>query len=266
MRKNFPRLFLGVLFLLLIAGFLGKRVFRLEHSGKSSFPDKAVVTTVYDGDTIKVKFDTGLEKRVRLIGIDAPEMESPDPEKKFLAYMAKRFTFFHLYNKKVTLTYDWELHDDYGRLLAYVWSGKEELFNKFMLREGFASAFLRFPFRKDYRKEFIQAEREAHQNNRGIWRGEPYPSLSVREVKDHLGEIVSVVFLCSEMDKERRFLFLRPARSDFCALIHEENVSLFPDVQFYQGKTLSVTGFLEKYRGQPQIMVYFPQQIVEMNS
>jgi len=36
---------------------------------------------------------------------------------------------------------------------------------------------------------------------------------------------------------------------------------LFPLPQFYRGKVLSVTGFLEEYKGKPQIMAFFPNQI-----
>jgi len=259
--KKFPKFLFGILFLLLIIGFFGKRVLDLGHSKTPSFPKRGIVTAVYDGDTIQVRFKSGKRKKIRLIGIDAPEIDDSREKAKFLAFMAKRFTFFHLYRKEIELSYDWELEDKYGRLLAYIWSEGEGFFNKFILKQGFASTFLHFPFRKNYRKEFIEAEREARRYERGIWKKGSYPSISVNKADEFIGRIVSVVYTCYELDMERKFLFLRSSGGEFSALIPRENIPIFPGVKPFKGKTLSVTGFLEEYRGQPQIFVFLPSQI-----
>ena len=98
-----------------------------------AFPaDQGTVVVVYDGDTIKVKFDNGIERRVRLIGIDTPEIGEEPLEAPLEALLAKRFTFYHLFRQRVKLTYEHELEDRYGRLLAYVWNEKG-MFNQFIL-------------------------------------------------------------------------------------------------------------------------------------
>lgn len=259
--KKFPKFLFGILFLLLIVGFFGKRVLDLGHSKTLSFPKRGIVTAVYDGDTIQVRFKSGKRKKIRLIGIDAPEIDDSREKAKFLAFMAKRFTFFHLYRKEIKLSYDWQLEDKYGRLLAYIWSEREGLFNKFILKQGFASVFLHFPFRNDYRKGFKEAEREAQKFERGIWKKGSYPSISVIKADEYIGRIVSVVYTCYELDIERKFLFLRSSGGEFSALIPRENISIFPGMESFRGKTLSVTGFLEEYKGQPQIFVFLPSQI-----
>ena len=53
------------------------------------------VTAVYDGDTIRVKLDNGDSEIVRLIGVDAPELGDERDEVRFLAFMSKRFAFYH---------------------------------------------------------------------------------------------------------------------------------------------------------------------------
>ena len=82
--------------------------------------------------------------------MDSPEIDDTREKVQFFAFMAKRFSFFHLYKKEVKLSYDWELEDKYGRLLAYVSTEKIGLFNDYLIREGYAFVFLKYPYRKDY--------------------------------------------------------------------------------------------------------------------
>lgn len=261
LKRILPKILLALIILLLIVGFLRKRVFNLNRHQEASFPEKGLVIAVYDGDTIKVKFKNNQSKKARLIGIDSPELEDSRENIKFLAYMSKRFTFYSLYQKEIRLSYDWQLEDQYSRLLAYVWTEEKGLYNKFVIKKGFAYAFLRFPFRNDYREEFIQAERDARRLGNGLWRKGPHPSISLDKLKDHIATIVTVDFFCHRAEKKGKFLFLRPAGDEFAALIPRERISDFPKASSLEGKILSVTGFLEEYQGQPQIMVFLPGQI-----
>jgi micrococcal nuclease len=222
--------------------------------------NRGVVEVVYDGDTIKVRFEDGTEKKVRLIGIDSPEFEDERDDIRFLASISKRFSFDHLYRKKVRLSFDWEREDKYGRLLAYVWLDKDILFNEFILKEGFASVFLKFPFREDYRQRFVQAERTAREQERGLWQKEPLPAVSSSEAVKNTGRYISVNFKCTDVQSRGRFVFLR-SPDDFSALIPRNSVSLFSDLQSLEGKWLSAKGYLEDYQGKPQIIVFFPLQI-----
>jgi micrococcal nuclease len=258
-----------ILFIFLV--FFGLFVKRLrqplnEFPSSSEYHQEAgVVSAVYDGDTIKVRFKSGLQKKVRLIGIDAPEIDDEREDVQFLAFMAKRFAFFHLYQEEVKLSYDWQLEDEYGRLLAYVWT-KEGLFNDFILREGFASAYLKFPFKKDYQKRFKESEESAQENRKGFWRTGNFPQLKPQEARDYLGELISVQFQCTSLESKRQFLFLNSSQKIFSALIPQKNLSLFLDWKNYLNRNLIVTGFLEEYRSQSQIMVFLPSQVKIVNN
>ena len=74
-----------------------------------------------DGDTILVRGAGGRIEDVRLLGIDTPE--TVDPRKPVQCYGPQASAFAkHLETgRAVTLSYDRELHDRYGRFLAYVW-------------------------------------------------------------------------------------------------------------------------------------------------
>ncbi len=73
------------------------------------------VVKVVDGDTIVAEFEDGSQEKIRLIGVDAPELDEEGYEE------ATKYTKNMLYGKTVWLESDVEDRDKYGRLLRYVW-------------------------------------------------------------------------------------------------------------------------------------------------
>jgi len=242
---------------------IGGIVLFLAGSGLASRQKKTflqgVVTVVYDGDTVRVKLSSGIERKVRLLGIDTPEMGDEHEEVRYRAFLAKRFAFFHLFRKSVALERDWELEDEYGRILAYVW-WDNKMFNEFILREGFAVPFLKYPFRQDYRRRFIAARNQAKRENAGYWMSTPYPEISLNQLQKYLGKLVSVRFSCRTR-KRGRNLFLSDGGSRFSALVPLKIASDFHDLEASDGRVVRISGFLEEYRGKPQIMLAFPRQL-----
>jgi micrococcal nuclease len=251
-------LFISLVFLCL-SGFSSDGMLLSTQVDISSFPTRGRVGVVYDGDTIKVRFDDGQEWRVRLIGIDAPEIGDVREDMKFKAEMSKKFTFYHLYRKKIRLSYESELFDSYGRILAYIWTDEKDLFNRFIISEGFASAYANFRF--SYREEFREIEKEARKQEKGYWKHGNYTRIRAEEIKSHIGQIVTLEYRCVSVRLKGKFYYLNSEDGEFSVLIPKENLSLFPLPQFYREKVLSVTGFLEEYKGKPQIMAFFPSQV-----
>ena len=223
--------------------------------------DAGTVVVVYDGDTIQVQFSDGSSKRIRLLGVDTPEMNDPREDVAFWALLARRFSFFYLYRHKVRLTYDQTRVDKYGRTLAYVWTDQEKLFNEFIIREGFAYAFLAFPFRSDIQDLFREAQQEARKKKRGLWRKEEAETISAAMARSRLGEHISVRFKCLSVEEGRSFIYLASGAGEFEALIPRNRAAAFPAIKNSIGRILIVSGFLEEYQGKPQIVIFFPRQI-----
>jgi endonuclease YncB( thermonuclease family) len=123
------------------------------------------VTEVIDGDTFRTK-----NGAVRLLGINAPEMNEPggDIAKDILALM--------ILNKDVRLERDITDKDDYGRLLRYVYQGNAFV-NAEIVRSGYAEARF-YPPDTLYKKYIEEIEKMAVRNSRGLW------SFSVFQVPD----------------------------------------------------------------------------------
>lgn len=219
------------------------------------------MAAVYDGDTIKVRFLDGTEKRLRFIGVDAPEVEDPREHIAYQGHLAKRFVSFHLSGNKIELTYDEVRTDKYGRTLAYVWTEKQGLFNEFIIREGFGRAMLAFPFREDYRRRFRDGQREAKSLKKGLWQEDDPEEIPAKMARSHLGRILSVKFFCAEVAQKRSFVCLVAPDETFEAAISRDRLCLFPSPQEYLHKAVIATGFLEEFRGRPQVIISFRRQL-----
>jgi len=225
--------------------------------------DEAEVIAVYDGDTLNVRFTNGRTKRVRFIGVDAPETDHPQVKVQLWAQLSKRFAFCHLYKKRVYLTFDWQREDKYDRLLAYVWTDEDELFNEFIIASGYASAYLKFPFDETLRKRLTEAERKARAEKKGLWKPEPYQAIPAGRAGLFINQTAAVEFVCRSVRSRGNFVYLDSGDLTFAALIPKERLSLFPNPEGLQGRPLTVIGYVEEYKGQPQILLFFPIQIIQ---
>jgi micrococcal nuclease len=224
-------------------------------------PELAVVVVVYDGDTVKVRFGDGNERKVRLIGIDAPELSDERESVRFMAYVAKRFAFLKLYRREVRLSYDWQLEDKYGRILAFLTTEDGTLFNELILREGFALGLRAFPFRSDLMKRFEAAENDARRGETGLWRKNDPPPVDAADAAGLLGKLSSVRMICASIEERKPYVVIRPPGRELEVLIPERRRADFPGIEALAGKSVLVKGLVEEFRGRLQIMIDVPIQL-----
>jgi micrococcal nuclease len=151
---------------------------------------EARIEGAVDGDTLALAEEVEGYDTVRLIGVDTPELgeASDDGQPEPLAEEASDFTADELEGQKVLIQVGEEEADQYGRLLAYVWTGdatkdgfvgdlgrmvgrgEADLFNRKLLEEGYAEVLTIEP-NDLYAGCFEDAEREARDAGIGIWAG-----------------------------------------------------------------------------------------------
>ncbi|MGB5802612.1 MAG: thermonuclease family protein [Vibrio anguillarum] len=97
---------------------------------------KATVIDVYDADTITIKIDLGFkitqEMRIRLDGIDAPELRGQTRE---LGLLARDYLTKLILNKEITITTVKDTQGKYGRYLGTIFLGDLNI-NKHLLNKG----------------------------------------------------------------------------------------------------------------------------------
>ena len=147
-----------IIFLLLTSSVLSEEIF--------GFPN------IIDGDTIRIE-----NYKIRLEGIDAPEIKQQCKKEKFKISLIIGFTFYEDYNcgtvskenlvKKIgssKIKCISTSQDRYKRYLATCFRDKINL-NKWMVRNGHALAY------KRYSNKYVLAEEFAKENKLGLWKG-----------------------------------------------------------------------------------------------
>jgi hypothetical protein len=128
------------------------------------------VEMINDGDTVTLLDTAGQRVRVRLVGIDAPELDQPMGRESRAALAAK------LAGGIVRVEGD--ARDQHGRLLGTLRLADRDL-NREMVAEGWAWAFTGFAENDD----LIAAESAARRGRRGLWADpQPQPPRQWREL------------------------------------------------------------------------------------
>jgi endonuclease YncB( thermonuclease family) len=128
------------------------------------------VEMINDGDTVTLLDTAGQRVRVRLVGIDAPELDQPMGRESRAALAAK------LAGGIVRVEGD--ARDQHGRLLGTLRLADRDL-NREMVAEGWAWAFTGFADDDD----LIAAESAARRGRRGLWADpQPQPPRQWREL------------------------------------------------------------------------------------
>ena len=134
-------------------------------------PGRGTVERVVDGDTIIVRAG-GSRLDVRLLGIDTPETVDPHRPVGCYGPQASAFAKRLLTGGQVELAYDRELHDRYGRWLAYVYlrrDGRPDLFvNAALVARGYART-LSIPPNTAHAAQLSALERSSALAGRGLW-------------------------------------------------------------------------------------------------
>ncbi|MFH1552757.1 MAG: thermonuclease family protein [Candidatus Omnitrophota bacterium] len=225
-----------------------------------------VARKVTDGDTIELAGG----RRVRYIGIDTPETMRRvggewmfDPEA--FAVAAKDYNRTLVLGKKVTLEFDVDKEDKYGRWLAYVYVDGV-MANSELIKEGYAMVYT-FPPNVKYLDLFLQDQEEARRNKKGLWK--TLKEISPDVAGDHVGKYRLVKGTVEDVNITPHKIFLNFGKDHtrfLTAVIFTRNLSLFTKqgidpATYYKGKSVELVGKIE-YQNGPQIIIDNPTQIL----
>ncbi len=160
--RNRPPALIAVSLIILISAFMAYRAAGCGCAKQGAYLVKQAV----DGDTILLA--TG--ERVRYIGINTPETKHPHKGIEAYGEEAARFNKKLVEGKWVTLEFDAQKRDRYGRLLAYVYV--DGMFvNAKLVEDGYAQVYT-FPPNVKHAELFIRLQRGARGAGRGLWAAE----------------------------------------------------------------------------------------------
>ena len=129
--------------------------------------ESVLVRAVIDGDTI----DVATVGRVRLLGIDAPEIGRGSESSAPFGWEAREWLAKRVLRRWVRLEQEGAALDVYNRHLAYVITEDGVCVNAALVRDGLARVSARQPLTR--LAELQRAEAEAQAFRRGMWGGAP---------------------------------------------------------------------------------------------
>ncbi len=154
-----------IAFFVLSALMLWRMSETVDEQPASAERTRAHVVRVIDGDTLKLKDG----RRVRLLGINAPELGYDGERSQDGAEEARDWLSNRLTDQSVELRYGPERLDRYDRTLAWIYLPDGCLVNQELLSEGHARLVTRFGLPGDLSAELHRATAEAQVRGRGIW-------------------------------------------------------------------------------------------------
>ena len=122
-------------------------------------PAFCIVERVGDGDTFSCRDG----RKVRLLGIDTPELGQGEPGRQAHAALRRLLPL----GTTVRLEIDAAPRDRFGRELAYVWTGSR-MVNESLVREGWAMLYT-LPPNVKYAGRLERAQKEARAARAGLW-------------------------------------------------------------------------------------------------
>lgn len=165
-RRADAKVFFGLILvsLLLLVGCQG------YHNQTASSRTQVTVARVVSGQTLEVlgmAEQPNLISPVRLLGLDAPDLRQNPWGYESKAALAG---LIGDQEKSVTLEFDVQAKDNFGRILAYVWKD-DQLLNEELLKQGYALFVSRSPNHK-YDQRLERSQQWARLMHKGIWNPE----------------------------------------------------------------------------------------------
>lgn len=156
-----------VVYAFTIAGFLiAYRVFVANPVSLTGRHYTVEVARVYDGDT----FETATGKRIRLLGIDSPEVSHGDSEGEPFGEESGAWLRNLIVGRRVTVQEGAERLDRYGRTLGWIYLDDGQLVNELALTTGNAELMDQFGLPFQLEPRLRDAEATAKAAKIGLWK------------------------------------------------------------------------------------------------
>ncbi|TVS09405.1 MAG: nuclease [Gammaproteobacteria bacterium] len=129
------------------------------------FAEEVRVHWIADGDTVRLEDG----RRVRLLGIDAPETGGRDGRPQYYASEARARLIELVSDTPLRLQLDAQEQDRYGRVLAWLYLPDGRLVNEILVEEGFAFFYHHSGQDPAFQTRLLAAQRRAMAADAGFW-------------------------------------------------------------------------------------------------
>lgn len=257
---------------------LNAEIYRIvDESGRVLYTDKAVESTgniqqttlsvqtyrrlysvksVYDGDTIIL----GNNQRVRLLGVNTPEIESRHRPGEPGGLAARAWLQNQVRNRQVYLEYDQEKKDKYDRQLAHVFLPDGTHLNLELIKQGLAFMSI-VPPNLRYAETFSRAQQQAEKQALGIWRESGYQVRSLDQIASGGRGWQRFTGIPKQVQQKRSFTYLI-LNDQVSVRIANDHLNLFPVLEKYLGRDVEIRGWVSRRNNRFMISVQHPSALI----
>ena len=223
--------------------------------------EEAQVRYVVDGDTVIL----ANKQHLRLIGVNAPELGKDGAPDQPYANAARERLAALVQGQRVSLKFEHETQDHYGRRLAHIVLPDGKDVEEILLREGLAWT-VAIPPNIDNLTVYLAAENEARTARRGIWSEAAYKPKPVDQLtlQDTGFRVIEGTVQHQARGRDVIYLDLNPQIS---LVISKQDWK-----KYYRGKPADVVGrhliargWLTSSHGRLHMRVPHPAMLTSMN-
>ena len=220
------------------------------------------VKQVYDGDTVKLANG----KKIRLIGINTPEMNYKTGDPEPFAEEAKTFLKNKVLRKKIGLRFGVEKKDLHGRYLAHIFLNDELNLQQALLERGLA-VNISFPPNLWQHECYVDAEKEAREQKKGLWKNHHKNIILARNITQSQTGFQFIKGRISSIKQDKKVIWLSLSTNEkkhqVSLKINKKNLAYFKNmnIDHLKNKNIIAKGWISRYKKHYYISIKHPDQI-----
>ena len=198
----------------------------------------AVVQHVYDGDTVQLKSG----EKIRLIGINTPEMNYKKGKPEPFAQEAKSFLARKVNKQRIGIRYGTDKRDKYKRHLAHIFLADGTNIQAALIEKGYAIN-IAIPPNLWQQTCYQSIERRARSKRTGLWSAKRFQPIDAAKVNQQTLGFRLVKGKIESVKKTRKSIWLNMSNK-MSLRISKSDKNYFKShpVQDWQGKTITAKG------------------------
>lgn len=233
----------------------------------NQYDEVATVKRVIDGDTLVLKNN----RKIRIIGINTPELGHYPKQAEPLAINAKQFVETTLsQNKKIKLKYGKQNKDRYGRLLAHVFLMDGRNLAVMLLKKGLAMAIVVPPnslFSNCYFKLEAQSREYTLKKGASIWKHPFFKHKEANTINHKMTGFSLIKGKVIRVGRSRDSIWLQLA-AKFTIRIKRKDFKYFKNIKLenlnkrqLKNKNLYIRGWVYQWKKELYIQLRHPRMI-----
>jgi len=204
----------------------------------------AIVKQVYDGDTVKLSDG----KKIRLVGINTPEMNYKTGTPQPYAKKAKIFLKQKVLKQKIGIRFGNDKKDRHGRLLAHIFLNDGLNLQQALLKNGLAVNIAIPPnlWQQDCYKD---AENEARILNKGIWKNHSNNIVNAWQINKTQTGFQFVKGTITDIQQDKKTIWLKLSNK-LSIRIYKRNLPYFKNlnIERLKNKRVIVRGWINYHK------------------